>query len=147
MRSIVFIFLTCFFCQAAWAQLSDKKSSKALVFFRNSEVDFGKIPQHKPVTHDFWLVNHSKQPILIENVMASCGCTTPEYSKAPVQAGDSTLVRVGFNAAAAGEFNRGINIQLNNSQVEQITVSGVVYGLPSTPAPKNKIIDQIKSQN
>lgn len=137
----------CLFSLIGWAQTSDKKSAKQEVFFRFSEMNFGKIPQYKPVTHDFWLINNGKSPVSIENVMASCGCTTPEYSTKPIAPGDSTVVRVGFNAAADGPFDRSINVLLNNQQLEQISVSGVVYGIPPTPAPKNKIIEQIKSQN
>ena len=39
---------------------------------------FGKIPQGRPVIHIFEIENTGKDPLLLENVQASCGCTTPE---------------------------------------------------------------------
>ncbi len=131
-------------CLTAASAQSAETDSKA--FFRSPEYNFGNIQQHKPVTHDFWLINHSDQPIQIQNVMASCGCTTPVYSKEAVAAGDSTKVTVGFNAAAAGYFNRSINILLESGQLEQIHVTGVVYEIPVTPAPKNTVLERIKTQ-
>jgi len=40
--------------------------------------DFGKVPQGTPVTYDFEIKNISKEPVVVENTWASCGCTTPE---------------------------------------------------------------------
>lgn len=147
MRKLILFTLISFVSIVGFSQEKDRKSASASIYFRMTGIDFGKIPQNKPVTHDFWLINQSKAPVSIQNVMASCGCTTPEYSSSPIAPGDSTAIRVGFNAAAEGAFNRGINILLNTGQLEQIYVSGVVYSLPTQPAPKNKIIEQIKSQN
>ena len=42
---------------------------------------FGKIPQGRPVIHIFEIENTGKEPLLLENVQASCGCTTPEWSR------------------------------------------------------------------
>ena len=44
---------------------------------KETEFDFGKIPQGKPVTHIFEFTNTSGKPFALENVLASCGCTTP----------------------------------------------------------------------
>jgi hypothetical protein len=51
---------------------------------------FGKIPQGRPVIHIFEIENISKEPLLLENVQASCGCTTPEWSRDPIAAGAIT---------------------------------------------------------
>ncbi len=89
----------------------DKKAEEVVKV--NSEVhDFGKIKQGVPVTTDFVLNNISGQPLIIENVTAGCGCTTPEWSKEPVLAGGSTKIKVGFNAAALGPVNKEVYIKI-----------------------------------
>ncbi|RYF96326.1 MAG: DUF1573 domain-containing protein, partial [Chitinophagaceae bacterium] len=67
--------------------------------------DFGKIPQSRPVTYNFEFKNNGKEPLILENVQASCGCTTPEWSKEPVEAGATSTIKVGYNAAAEGQFS------------------------------------------
>ncbi|HVG11460.1 MAG TPA: DUF1573 domain-containing protein [Flavisolibacter sp.] len=89
----------------------DKKAEEVVKV--NSEThDFGKIKQGVPVTTDFVLNNISGQPLIIENVTAGCGCTTPEWSKEPVLAGGSTKIKVGFNAAAMGPVNKEVYIKI-----------------------------------
>jgi hypothetical protein len=89
----------------------DKKAEEVVKV--NSEThDFGKIKQGVPVTTDFVLNNISGQPLIIENVTAGCGCTTPEWSKEPVLAGGSTKIKVGFNAAALGTINKEVYIKI-----------------------------------
>ena len=52
-----------------------------LLVLKETEYDFGKIPQGKPVTHIFEVFNKSNAELKISNVHASCGCTTPEWEK------------------------------------------------------------------
>src|SRR6478752_807102 len=75
---------------------------------KESGFDFGKIPQGRPVTHIFEIVNTGKTPLLLTNVQASCGCTTPEWSKEPIKPGATAQIKVGYNSAAEGYFNKSI---------------------------------------
>lgn len=107
--------------------------------------DFGKIPQGRPVTHVFELVNKSNSPIVLENVMASCGCTTPEWSKEPIQPGAVSTIKVGYNAAAEGAFNKNVTIQIAGGSVQTINITGTVYRTPATSAPLNSSLTLLKN--
>jgi hypothetical protein len=48
---------------------------------KEMEHDFGKIPQGKPVYYYFEIVNAGTTPLKLDNVQASCGCTTPEWNR------------------------------------------------------------------
>lgn len=91
----------------------------------NSEkFDFGKIKQGVPVTTFFTITNTTDKPIVIENAWAGCGCTTPEYSKEPIAPGGTSKLKVGYNAAAMGHFDKAVNIKLagvNEPKVIMIT--------------------------
>jgi uncharacterized protein (DUF58 family) len=132
--TLVFL-LTCLFARSyAQKELELKEPS----------FDFGKIPQGRPVTHDFNVVNTSAKPVYIENVQASCGCTTPEWEKEPIAPGSSSKIKVGFNAGAEGPFSKTITIYYNSKQTKTLAIKGTVYSLPTTSAPLNTSLSIIK---
>lgn len=106
--------------------------------------DFGKIPQGKPVTHLFTVENIGKDSLKIDNVQASCGCTTPEWSKTAVAAGGKTDIKVGYNAAAEGAFDKTITIYYNNGEVKVINIKGNVWKTPDQSAPTNQALNIFK---
>ncbi len=115
--------------------------------FKQNNHDFGKIPQSRPVTHVFEFTNNGKEPLKIENVQASCGCTTPEWSKDPVAPGATSTVKVGYNAAAEGPFSKTVSIFYNGNQMKTLVISGTVYKTPATSAPANASVSLLKQTN
>jgi hypothetical protein len=115
--------------------------------FRETSYDFGKIQQNRPVTHNFEVINTSKEPLKIDNVQASCGCTTPEWSRDPIKPGATAIIKVGYNAAAEGPFTKNIAIQYNGSQSATLVISGSVYKAPATSAPVNSSLSLLKQTN
>ncbi|MBL0144797.1 MAG: DUF1573 domain-containing protein [Chitinophagaceae bacterium] len=113
---------------------------------KETEYNFGKIPQGKPVTHIFEVVNTGKTAFKIGNVVASCGCTTPVWEKDKIlAAGETTKITVGYNAAAEGSFTKQITITYNESQVKVITIKGEVWKTPNASAPENNAANDLKN--
>jgi archaellum component FlaG (FlaF/FlaG flagellin family) len=106
--------------------------------------NFGKIPQGKPVTHIFVIENTGKDSLKLNNVQASCGCTTPEWSNAPIAPGQKTQIKVGYNSAAEGPFEKSITIYYNGGEVKQITIKGHVWKTPDQSAPANEALNVFK---
>ncbi len=101
--------------------------------------DFGKIPQGKPVNHDFIVSNTGAAPLKINNVQASCGCTTPSWEKdKAIGPGESSKITVGYNAQAEGAFAKNITITYNDNVSKVITIKGEVFKTPAASAPENK---------
>ena len=113
---------------------------------RETEFDFGKIPQGKPVTHIFEFTNTGTTPLALENVQASCGCTTPGWNRDTVNAGNSSQIKVGYNAANEGPFNKTITVYWNGGQSKQITIKGEVWKTPVTSAPLNNSLITLKNE-
>jgi hypothetical protein len=82
--------------------------------------DFGKIKQGQPVTTYFTITNTSDKPITIENAWAGCGCTTPEFSKEPIAPNSTSKLKVGYNAAAMGHFEKDVNVKIAGYQQQKI---------------------------
>ena len=114
---------------------------------KETEHDFSKIPQGKPVYYDFEIVNTGKEPLKLDNVHASCGCTTPEWSTDPIAPGATAKIKVGYNAASEGNFEKFITITYNKNQTEQLKIKGIVWKAPLGSAPANASIEFLKKQN
>ena len=114
---------------------------------KESKYDFGKIQQNRPVTHTFEIINTGKEAIKLDNVQASCGCTTPEWSPEPIAPGTSATIKVGYNAASEGPFSKSISIQYNGKETTTLLISGTVYKGPATSAPVNSSISLLKQTN
>ncbi|HEY0678867.1 MAG TPA: DUF1573 domain-containing protein [Chitinophagaceae bacterium] len=110
--------------------------------------DFGKIPQGRPVTYAFEIINTGKEPLKLDDVQASCGCTTPEWSKDAIAPGATATIRVGYNAYAEGYFEKPITIHYNKNLTKVLTIKGTVYKAPASPAPENasvKLLNQLNN--
>jgi hypothetical protein len=114
------------------------------VVLKESFFDFGKIPQGKPVFHVFEIKNTGKSTLQLTDVQASCGCTTPVWQREAVQPGGSTTIKVGFNAAEAGYFEKNITVFYGQGETMLITIKGDVWRTPDQPAPANKSIGLLK---
>ena len=112
---------------------------------KEKSFDFGKIQQGRPVTHIFEIVNTGKEAIRLENVQASCGCTTPEWTREPIQPGATAQIKVGYNAAGEGAFNKTVTIQYEGNKTKTLVISGNVYKSPTTSAPVNASLALIKN--
>ena len=127
------------------AKTPETKTDEALGL-KESEYDFSKIPQNKPVYHYFEVVNKGITPLILDNIAATCGCTTPEWSKEPIAPGQSTKIKVGFNAASEGPFEKFITITYNGNYTKQIKIKGNVWKAPAGAAPANASVQFLKQQ-
>ncbi len=102
------------------AQTAEPANEKAPeIKFTSETHDFGTIPQGTPATYEFTFKNTGKTNLIITSASASCGCTTPEWTKEPIKPGKTGYVKATFNAAASGPFTKSVTVNSNakNSQV------------------------------
>jgi len=84
-----------------------------VVKWSKDSYDFGKIKQNKPVEVEFELTNVGNAPLMITKVEPSCGCTTSDYTKAPIAPGQKGKVKVVFDAKTMGNFSKSVNVTTN----------------------------------
>jgi Protein of unknown function (DUF1573). len=83
--------------RTAWAQ-DAIKSENVVIEFNEKVHDFGDVMiADGPVKCEFTFKNISRETITVQNVISSCGCTTPNWTKEPVKAGESGVIKVQFN--------------------------------------------------
>jgi hypothetical protein len=78
--------------------------------------DFGTIKEEDGrVTHVFTFKNVTEGALTIKNVRASCGCTTPAWSKEPIASGKQAQITVTYNASGRpGAFHKSVTVTLSN---------------------------------
>ena len=113
---------------------------------KETEYNFGSIPQGKPVYHTFQIINKGTTPLKLDNVQASCGCTTPEWSKEPIAPGATDKIKIGYNAASEGHFEKLITLTYNGNSTKQLFIKGEVWRAPAGSAPSNASINFLKQQ-
>ena len=122
------------------------KPAPESISLKEAEFDFGKIPQGKPVTHVFEFKNIGTIPLALDNVQASCGCTTPEWKKDTIPPGATSQITVGYNAQNDGPFTKPVTITYNGTQTKQIIIKGEVWKTPVTSAPENSAVNSLKNE-
>jgi hypothetical protein len=84
-------------------------------------VDLGKITEGDTIIHVYNFKNTGNMPLVLSNVSASCGCTTPSYSKEPVAPGNKGFITVRFNSKGKdGKLHKTITAFANTKPAENM---------------------------
>jgi hypothetical protein len=90
-------------------------------------IDLGKIAKGTPQTVTFEFINTGNDPLVITSAKGQCGCTNVEYTKEPVLHNKKGFVKVTYNAANSGVFNKSITVVTNASeQVILLNIKGEI---------------------
>ena len=93
------------------------------ITFEESKYDFGSVAQGGTVTHVFKFKNTGKAPLIVSNIGTSCGCTIPEWTKAPIAPGKTGSITAHFNSTGKfGMQNKVLTIE-SNATAGSTTVS------------------------
>lgn len=89
--------------------------AKSVIKYDKTSHDFGTFPEAKVMECVFTFTNTGDEPLVIQQVITTCGCTVAEYTKNPVQPGKQGKVRVKYNGKgkAKGKFKKAITIRSN----------------------------------
>ena len=111
-------FIAAAFIVTAGAMAQTTKTDD-FVKFNTTKYDFGKVKQNVPAVYSFELTNTSDKPLVIENAHATCGCTVPEYQKDPILPGKSAKIKVQYNAANGGQFDKTVYVKFAGVDAEK----------------------------
>ena len=103
--------------------------SFADIQFEKMDYNFGKIKEEAgPANYNFKFTNTGKIPLIIQGVEASCGCTTPEWSKEPILPGKTGFIKVSYNPdRRPGVFTKSITVNANVQKSPYVlTITGEV---------------------
>jgi hypothetical protein len=99
------------------AATSEAKNENApVISLENAVYEFGTVKEGEKVEHTYSFTNTGKSPLILSNVSASCGCTTPEYSKHPINPGEKGSVTVVFDSQNQVGMQQKIITILSNAE-------------------------------
>ncbi len=110
-----------------------------VITFKKTEHDFGKIHEEDGrVSVVFEFQNQGMSPLVLSNVRASCGCTTPTWTKEPVEPGQTGSITVTYNPnGRPGRFQKTVTITSNATEpTVKVYIKGEV--IPKAAKPVNK---------
>ena len=106
------LFTMMLFCGMTFAMAQKQAEIK----FEKTTHNFGKFSEKNPIVSCvFSFTNVGETPLVINQAVASCGCTVPEYTKAPIKPGEKGEIKVTYNGTGKfpGHFKKSITIRTN----------------------------------
>ena len=104
--------------------------AQAEIKFEKVVHDFGTFEETSPVQKaTFTFTNVGNKPLVINQAIASCGCTVPSYTKQPIAPGQKGQISVTYNGRGMfpGHFKKSITIRTNgNVEMSRIYIEGVM---------------------
>ncbi len=126
--------LVCLFASMAFignaqnTETKDVPEHGAKIRFEEMEHQYGTIQKGGNGDCEFKFWNDGDEPLILQSVKASCGCTTPSYTQKPVMPGQSGVIKVHYNTNNVGGFSKTVTVTSNavNNQRVVLRIKGNV---------------------
>lgn len=98
----------------------------------SSSFNFGTIKEGEVVEHSFRFRNDGEYPLILNNITSSCGCTTPEWPKDPIEPKAESSIKVRFDSKnKVGPQVKTITVYANTDPAySELRLRGIVEGAP-----------------
>lgn len=101
-------------------QQEEERNAQTIMALDKMEHNFGSIKIQSENHCTFTVTNKGTKPLIIQDVKASCGCTTPVKPEKPILPGKSDKIEVGFKPNSTGEVEKTVTITANTDP--QVTI-------------------------
>ena len=101
------------------AAAKEKATSTTLTFDKMKH-DFGNVKAETENTTEFIVTNTGKNPLILSDVSASCGCTMPQKPEGPIAPGESDVIKVTFKSKPGQENEIKKTITVTANTVDRV---------------------------
>jgi hypothetical protein len=112
------------------AQTPEGPKSGPIITFTENSFDFGDIIQGDTVKHIFKFKNTGTAPLILSEVITTCGCTAPKWTNKPILPGKEGQIDITYNSAGKEGLQNKVITVLSNSVNTPVRVSIRVNVLP-----------------
>lgn len=103
----------------------------AIITFEKETHDFGSLEKGAFCEYEFKFTNTGKEPLVISNATASCGCTVPSYPREPIMPGKTGSIKVKYDSNRIGAFQKEVSITSNaKNALVKLTIKGKINEPP-----------------
>ena len=113
------------------AQAQEQPTDGAKIQFAEKVINYGKIEKGANGTRVFKFKNEGTEPLVLNSVRASCGCTTPKWTREPIAPGAEGNITVKYDTNRMGNFHKTVTV---NSNATNKTVVLTIKGQVMNPA-------------
>ncbi len=106
-----------------------KKVKAPIIKFEKTVHDYGTINKNANGDCDFKFKNTGNEPLILSDVIPSCGCTIPDWPKSPIMPGKTAVIKIKFDTNRTGSFSKTISV-ISNATEDRITLT-VKGNIPS----------------
>ena len=99
-----YLFTICLF------SISFALTAQDIAWLGPTEHDFGEFKRYDMQQVDFEFQNNTDEPIVVDNVRAACGCTSPNWSEEPILPGEKGKITVEYDARKLGYFYKKVKV-------------------------------------
>jgi Protein of unknown function (DUF1573). len=114
-----FVFVSLVFSNSIKAQGQQKE---AKIVFEKTSFNYGTISAGEGGEAVFKFKNEGSTPLVISNVVSSCGCTKPKWNNQPIEAGKQGEIRVTYNTNIIGDIKRSVTVTTNDKDKNRIVL-------------------------
>lgn len=134
-KRLNFSLVTYFFCFLIVISIGanaqkNKKNGQAKIAFETTSHDYGVVFAGDNGEVEFNFKNEGEIPLIINNVVSSCGCTVVNWPKDPIMPNQSGSIKVDYNTNIIGNIKRSITVSTNDKSQSRIVLilTGKVVG-------------------
>ena len=104
------------------------ETTKPILNFEKETHDFGDLPEGPQASYSFKFKNDGKEDLLISDVKASCGCTTPAWPREAIKPGEEAVITATYSTSKRlGPFTKAITITSNaHEPTKRLYIKGTV---------------------
>src|SRR5574344_133116 len=92
---------------------SQNRISGPRIEFNDLVHNYGQIKKGGDGNCQFTFTNNGNEPLILSNVKASCGCTSPSWPKDPIMPGQSSTIKVHYDTNRLGGFTKTVTVTSN----------------------------------
>lgn len=122
-KLILLLMIVCF-------GISVQAQKQADIVFEKDTINLGTFSEKDGIQKCAFIYrNTGTAPLILHQVMSSCGCTVPDYPKAPLQPGDTAAIDVTYNGKGklTGKFTKAISVRSNaKTGIKRLFITGVM---------------------
>lgn len=139
--------LVVFITLSGWAQAKDSvwiELDGIPVKINTQVYKFGDLEQFEQAKFEFELLNLDAEPLVIKHVTTSCQCTSPSYTKKPVKQGKKASVKIKYDSANIGAFNKSVFVYTNKQEKPiKLSITGMVNKVARTQDKSRQGVSKI----
>jgi len=104
----------------------------ARITFEEESHDFGDITQGDKIEYVYAFENTGTEPLILSNVLTTCGCTATDWPRDPIAPGKSGEINVTFNSSGKMGIQNKVITVISNASNPQERIKLITNVLPAS---------------